>query len=116
MSPQYLELLDLITRVQGMRAALVVGDSDGLVVAESVMEGVKSAAVAALATSLAARLRRAAESAGRRAPSFIHLQASAGALLVAWGPSGLLLVALADPRVNLGLARVEMLRAVGQLG
>src|SRR5262249_58746028 len=45
--------LDLITRVRGVRGAMVVSRADGLIVAEQLMEGIKGGAVAALASSLA---------------------------------------------------------------
>ncbi len=51
--------LDLITRVRGVRGAMLVSADDGIVVAEQLMEGIKGSAVAALAASLAGRLRRA---------------------------------------------------------
>ncbi len=41
-------VLDLVTRVPGVRAAMLVSGDDGLVVAEQLMEGVKGGAVAAL--------------------------------------------------------------------
>ncbi|HEU5467291.1 MAG TPA: roadblock/LC7 domain-containing protein, partial [Gemmatimonadales bacterium] len=53
-----------ITSVRGVRGAMVVAGADGLVVAESLMEGIKGAAVAALAASLATRLGRAMEAGG----------------------------------------------------
>ena len=48
-----------ITSVRGVRGAMVVAGADGLVVAESLMEGIKGAAVAALAASLANSRRSA---------------------------------------------------------
>lgn len=105
--------LDLITRVRGVRGAMLVSAEDGLVVAEQLMEGIKGGAVAALAASLAGRLRRAMEAAGTGASVFWHLQAEQGALLVVPGgdASGLLVVAVAEPDVNIGLVRLELLRA-----
>jgi len=76
--------LDHITRVRGVRGAMLVSAEDGIVVAEQLMEGIKGGAVAALAASLAGRLRRRWK---RRAPHsvFWHLQAEQGALLVVRG-------------------------------
>ena len=48
--------LDRVTRVAGVRGALVVAASDGLVVAEQLMEGVDGQAAAALTGSLVGRL------------------------------------------------------------
>jgi predicted regulator of Ras-like GTPase activity (Roadblock/LC7/MglB family) len=106
--------LDLITRVRGVRGAMLVSAEDGLVVAEQLMEGIKGSAVAALAASLAGKLRRAMEAAGTGASVFWHLQAEQGALLVVPGANsegGLLVVAVAEPDVNIGLVRLELLRA-----
>jgi predicted regulator of Ras-like GTPase activity (Roadblock/LC7/MglB family) len=110
--------LDLITRVRGVRGAMLVSAEDGLVVAEQLMEGIKGSAVAALAASLAGRLRRAMEAAGTGTSVFWHLQGEQGALLVvpggggnAAGEGGILVVAVAEPDVNIGLVRLELLRA-----
>jgi len=104
--------LDLITRVRGVRGAMLVSAEDGLVVAEQLMEGIKGGAVAALAASLAGRLRRAMEAAGTGTSVFWHLQAEQGAILVVpGGTGGILVVAVAEPDVNIGLVRLELLRA-----
>jgi predicted regulator of Ras-like GTPase activity (Roadblock/LC7/MglB family) len=75
------------------------------------MEGIKGPAVAALAASLAGRLRRAMEAAGLGASVFWHLAADHGTLLVVPAASGILVVAVAEPDVNIGLVRLELLRA-----
>ncbi|HEU4569679.1 MAG TPA: roadblock/LC7 domain-containing protein [Gemmatimonadales bacterium] len=104
--------LDLVTRVPGVRGAMLVSAADGVVVAEALMDEMKGNAVAALAASLAGRLRRAVEGAGRGAPRFVQLTGSEGTLLAApWGEE-VLLVAVADRSVNAGLARLEMFRAL----
>jgi len=105
--------LELVTRVRGVRGAMLVSADDGLVVAEQLMEGIKGGAVAALAASLAGRLRRAMEAGGVGASVFWHLQAEKGALLVVPGTTagGILVVAVAEPDVNIGLVRLELLRA-----
>ena len=103
--------LDLITRVRGVRGAMVVSRADGLVVAEQLMEGIKGGAVAALASSLAGRLQRAMVSAGLGPSQFWHLQCDHGALLVVPAGEGLLLVAVTEADVNVGLVRLELLRA-----
>jgi len=103
--------LDLVTRVRGVRGAMLVSADDGLVVAEQLMEGIKGSAVAALAASLAERLRRAMEAAGIGTSVFWHLQADQGTLLVVPAASGILVVAVAEPDVNIGLVRLELLRA-----
>jgi predicted regulator of Ras-like GTPase activity (Roadblock/LC7/MglB family) len=110
--------LDLITRVRGVRGAMVVSRADGLVVAEQLMEGIKGSALAALASSLAGRLQRAMVSAGLGPSQFWHLQCDHGALLVvpAGAQAGLLLVAVTEADVNVGLVRLELLRAAETAG
>lgn len=116
MNGEYRATLEPITRLRGVSGAMVVSAEDGLIVAESLMDGVPGDDVAALAASLTRRLSTAIEATGYAAPTFFHLQASAGALLVVPATPELLLVAVADGEVNAGLTRIEMLQAVGQLG
>lgn len=102
------KVLDRVTRVHGVRGVMVVAEADGLVVADALSEGIDGAPVAALAASLASRLRRAAAAIGGAAPSFIQLRAERGALLAVPAKDDLLLVAIADKDANLGLARLEL--------
>ncbi len=107
--------LGSITRVSGVRGAMLVSVSDGLVVAASLMEDVDGGAVAALAASLATRLRRTTETAGRHAPTFLHLQATGGTVLAVPSGEDLMVVAVGDREVNVGLARIEMLGLAEQV-
>jgi predicted regulator of Ras-like GTPase activity (Roadblock/LC7/MglB family) len=109
-------VLDRVTRVPGVRGALVIAAADGLVVAEQLMDGVDGQAVAALTGNLVARLARTAEGAGLGPPAFIQLRGEDGSVLAAPGPEDLVLVAVVGPDANLGLARLEMLDAAGRLG
>jgi predicted regulator of Ras-like GTPase activity (Roadblock/LC7/MglB family) len=116
MKPERLSpALDRITRVRGVRGAMVVSAEDGLVVADALMEGIRGNAVAALAASLAARLGRAAAATGAGEQRFVHLAAERGALLLLPAAEGLLVVAVTDQQVNVGLARLEMQRAAGDI-
>lgn len=109
------ELLERLSTVRGIRGSALVSASDGLTVAESLMAGVDGRAVAALAASLVTRLRRATECAGRREPVFLQLHAVGGTVLAAPCGADLVLVAIAGPDTNVGLARLEMLDVVGRL-
>lgn len=110
-------VLDGVTRVRGVRGAMLVASEDGLVVAEQLMEGIKGSAVAALAASLAGRLRRAMLAAGLGPSQFWHLQCEDGALLVVPGKQeSLLVVAVTERDVNVGLVRLELLRAAEVAG
>lgn len=108
--------LDRLTRIPGVRGALIASASDGLVVAEQLMDGVDGRAAAALAGSLVSRLIRTTEMAGVRPPAFLQLRGEDGSILAAPGAEGLVLVAVVGPDANLGLARLEMLEAAERLG
>jgi predicted regulator of Ras-like GTPase activity (Roadblock/LC7/MglB family) len=114
MSPP-VELLDRLSSVRGIKGSVLVSAADGLIVAESLMTGVDGRAVAALAASLMNRMRRATACAGRREPVFLQLHAPGGTVLAAPCGAELVLVAIAGPDVNVGLARLEMLDAAGRL-
>ena len=111
----YAPFLEALTRLRGIRGAMVVESGDGLVVAESLMGGLKGTALAAMAANLASRAADLAGSAAVGAPRFVHLQASEGSLLVAPAASSLVLVAVASRDVPLGLLRLEMLRMAERL-
>jgi predicted regulator of Ras-like GTPase activity (Roadblock/LC7/MglB family) len=108
-------MLEALTRLRGIRGAMVVAVQDGLVVAESLMGGLKGPALAAMAASLTGRATELSSRAGFGLPRFLHLQATEGSLLVATGSADLVLVALAGRDVPLGLLRLEMLRMAEQL-
>ena len=103
--------LDRISRVRGVRGSMFVAADDGLVVAQLLMEGVNGKAVAALAASLARKVGGASGATGAGRLQFVQLAAQGGTLLVAPAAQDLLVVALADPHVNVGLCRLEMVRA-----
>jgi predicted regulator of Ras-like GTPase activity (Roadblock/LC7/MglB family) len=112
MSRRYLALLDPLTRLVGVRGAMIVSGHDGLVIAETLMEHIKGPALAALAASLTTRVLRLGETVDRGRPRFFQLQARGGSLFVAVAPADLLLVLLAGTETAAGAARVEMLQAV----
>ena len=108
---QLARALDRISRVRGMRGSMWVSADDGLPVAQLLMEGVPGRAVAALAASLVRKVSGSAGAVGAGRVRFVQMEAAGGTLLVAPAPPDLLVVALADGRVNVGLARLEMMRA-----
>lgn len=115
MTRDYSEQLDALTRLRGVRGAMVVSGADGVVVAESLMEGVKGRALAALTASLAARVAQLGGDAGGGTLRSFQLQASDGTLFAAPGGAGLLLVVLAEDAAPVGMVRVEMLQVAGRL-
>jgi predicted regulator of Ras-like GTPase activity (Roadblock/LC7/MglB family) len=109
-------VLEELTRVAGVRGAVLVSREDGLVVAESAMRGVDGAAVAALCTSLTARLGRAVAAAGREPAVLVHLEGDRGGLMALPVQEELLLVAVLDRDANLGLLRLALRDAARQVG
>jgi predicted regulator of Ras-like GTPase activity (Roadblock/LC7/MglB family) len=94
---------------------MVVDRQDGLVVAETLMAGVKGTALAAMAANLAASVGDLSAKAEFGTPRFLHLQAAEGSLLVAPAGQEVILVAVAARDVPLGLLRLEMLRMAERL-
>lgn len=115
MSRGFDAILNGITRVQGVRTAALVSTGDGLVVAESSMEGTNTAALAALTASLVSRLGKAMAAAGQMPPDIIHLEAERGHLLARPAPADLLLVAVAEVTTNVSLLRLALLDAAERL-
>lgn len=107
-------IIGAVTRHRGITACLVVAEDDGIVVDGTAHVGVNTAAFAALTASLFRKAARATEAAGFGGVSFLELEAEDGRVMAAGGNS-LVVVAVADQRVNLGLLRMELLRAAATL-
>ena len=107
--------LDRISRVRGVAGSMFVAADDGLAVAQLLMEGVNAKALAAFAASLARKVSGAAAATGAGRVRFIQMQTGSGILLVCAGGE-LLVAAVADAGVNVGLARLEMMRAMEAVG
>ena len=115
MSTRHFEsILDGLTRQRWVTAALVVSERDGIVIESNLQIGQSGDRMAALAASLYRKARMSAKAAGLGAVAFMQLEAPKGRIC-AVGGGDLVLVVVAEPAVNVGLVRVEMLRAVGEL-
>ena len=114
MSDRLLRILDRISRVRGVRGSMYVAAEDGLAVAQLLMEDVNARALAAFAASLTRKVSGAAAATGSGRVRFVQMQAEQGVLLVAAGMHDLLVAVVADAGINVGLARLEMMRAVEQ--
>ena len=106
--------LDRLSRVRGVSGSMFVAADDGLAVAQLLMEGVNGKVLAAFAASLARKVSGAAAATGAGKVRFIQMQSAGGILLVCAGGE-LLVAVVADAGVNVGLARLEMMRAVEAL-
>ncbi len=109
MSERFVRALERVTRIGGVRGAMLVTADDGLIIADASMEGVRGNAVAALAASLAKRFTRVSKAATAGMPQVLHLQAERGTLIIVGAPGGVLVVTMGGPDMNVGLARLEML-------
>ncbi len=103
--------LDRLARVRGVRGSMFVSADDGIVVSELLMEGVNGRVLAAFAAALARKAGGAAAATGAGRVRFLQMDAAGGTLLVAGAPRDLLVVVLAERQVNVGLCRLEMMRA-----
>lgn len=107
-------MLDALTRQRGVVAALVAGERDGIVIDSRVHVGQRGDRVAALAASLYRKARMSAHAAGLGGVGFLQLEAESGRLC-AVGRDDVVLVAVATSDANVGLIRVELLRALASL-
>jgi len=113
-STPFTPVLDALTRQRGVRASLVVSAKDGITIDSNLQIGQDGNRVAALAASLYRKARKAAQAAGFGMTGFMQLEAEEGRLCVIGGEE-IVLVVVAEPSANVGLIRVEMLRAAEAL-
>jgi predicted regulator of Ras-like GTPase activity (Roadblock/LC7/MglB family) len=111
----YASLLESLTRQRGVRASLIVSEVDGLVVDSNVRFGHDGDRVAALAASMYRKARMSARAARLGAVSFLQLDAERGRICAAGGRNDLVVVVVADAAANVGLIRVELLKALETL-
>lgn len=114
MSDVYQEALERLSRVPGVRGALIVESDAGVPVIAELAEGVEGKALAALAASLFKRTTRAADTAAFGRLRTLQLEAEAGHVVVANGGE-LLVVVVAEKDAQLGMVRLEAHRAAEAL-
>lgn len=104
-----------VTALPGVRGAVIMSADDGLVVAETAMDDVATADIAALASALVSRSARCVDALHGGPLTSVHLIASQGALLAVAGPAPLWLVALARAGTELGRLRLVLRDFAGEL-
>lgn len=109
-------MLEGLSRQRGVRASLIVSESDGLVVDASLRFGQDGDRVAALAASMYRKARLSARAAQLGAVAFLQLDAERGRVCAVGGRSDLVIVVVAEPAANVGLIRVELFKALESLG
>ena len=114
MSQVILQALDTLAAVPGVRAAVAATQSDGLPAATVAAIGVDGDALAAFATALFQRTRRANRAAGYGETRHLALDAENVRLFVA-AAGDLVLVILAERDAGAGLLRVALQRALGDM-
>jgi predicted regulator of Ras-like GTPase activity (Roadblock/LC7/MglB family) len=101
-------------RQRGVTGCLVVDADDGVIVDSTLQFGMRGNVFAALVASLYRKARQSAAAAGFGEAEFLTLESERGRVC-ATGSGGLVLIAVADLRTNLGLLRVEMQKQRGGL-
>jgi predicted regulator of Ras-like GTPase activity (Roadblock/LC7/MglB family) len=114
MSDVYRDSVDRLTRVSGVRGALVVEADAGVPVVAELADDVAETAVAALAASLFRRSSAACRSAGFGSVRTLQLEAAGGHVIVV-GSGDVVVVVVTEPQAQLGLVRLEALRAAEAL-
>jgi predicted regulator of Ras-like GTPase activity (Roadblock/LC7/MglB family) len=116
MSTSLRPVLETLTRQRGVRASLIVSESDGLVIDSSLRFGQDGERVAALAASVYRKARLSAKAAQLGTVTFLQLDAEHGRICVAGGTGNdLVIVTVADPAANVGLLRMELFKALEML-
>jgi predicted regulator of Ras-like GTPase activity (Roadblock/LC7/MglB family) len=114
MSDVYTEAVQRLSRVNGVRGALLVDAEAGLPVTAELAEGVSGTAVAALASSLFRRTAQASDSAGFGQLGTMQLDADEGHV-IAVHAGELIIVVIAARDAQLGMVRLEAHRAAESL-
>ena len=114
MTTPFTPILDSLTRLRGVRASLVVAADDGISIDSNLQIGQDGSRVAALAASLYRKARKSAAAAGFGGTGFMQLEAERGRLCLLGGEE-VVLVVVAQRDANVGLIRVEMLKAAEKL-
>jgi predicted regulator of Ras-like GTPase activity (Roadblock/LC7/MglB family) len=114
MSTPYTGALSTIARHRGVLGAMVVDAQDDIIIDSSVRHGVKASTVAALGASIYRKARQSATAAGLGDTAFLRIEGENGHIFAA-GRGGLVLIAMAESSVNVGLVRLAMLRAAAGL-
>lgn len=110
MTTQYAPVLSAVMRQRGVTACLLVDERDGVIVDSTLQFGMRGNVFAALIASLFRKSRQSVAAAGMGEASVLQLEAERGRVF-AVGHAGLVLIAITDLRANLGMVRVELLKA-----
>ncbi|MEP6473960.1 MAG: roadblock/LC7 domain-containing protein [Gemmatimonadota bacterium] len=113
--PDLQAILEPLVRIRGVRGAVLLSASDGVVITEALAEDIQSTGVAALAANLADHVTALSEVLGRGSLRCLQMHAEKGSILIARVPGDMLLAIVTGPQTPVGLARLELLRAAEQV-
>lgn len=111
MTSPFQAMLESLMRLRGVSATMLVDEHEGMIIDSILQFGQDGDRVAALAASLYRKARLSASAAGLGGVAFMQLEAEQGRICAA-GHDEIVLVVVAAPAANVGLMRVEMLKAV----
>jgi predicted regulator of Ras-like GTPase activity (Roadblock/LC7/MglB family) len=111
MTSQFASTLQTLVRLRGVSAAMLVDEHEGLIIDAVLQFGQDGERVAAIAASLHRKARLAAEAAGLGTVAFMELEAESGRICLA-SRGGMVLLAVAASSANVGLVRIQLLKAV----
>jgi predicted regulator of Ras-like GTPase activity (Roadblock/LC7/MglB family) len=114
LSDAYAATLGRLSRVPGVRGAILVDPEAGVPVVAEVETNVSAQALAALAAALFQRTSRASDAAGFGSLHRFHLESERGHVLMS-GAGDFVLVVLVDDDAQLGMVRLETHRAAESL-
>ena len=114
MRKNFEDVLDRLSRVAGVRGAMLVDAQAGVPIVAEMAEGIQGAAVAAMAASLVKRAGKASQSAKFGGLKSIQLEGTDGHVIVA-NHGEIVAVAVTRADAQLGLVRVEIRNAVEAL-
>ena len=115
MSTPFTVVLESLSRQRGVRASLIVSENDGLVVDANLRFGQDGERVAALAASMYRKARLSAAAAHLGSVAFLQLDAERGRICAVGGRGDLVIVVVAEAAANVGLIRVELMKALDSL-
>jgi predicted regulator of Ras-like GTPase activity (Roadblock/LC7/MglB family) len=114
MSDAYTSAVARLSRVAGVRGALVVEAETAVPVAAELREGVNGTALAALAAALYLRTAEASASAKLGPIDSVQLEADNGHVIMV-GAGDLILIVISDRAAQLGMVRIETGRVAAAL-
>src|SRR5262245_45497045 len=107
------QILEELNRTSGVTGSMLVGQ-DGIVIAADLNTGVEDDTVGALAAAITTNVQKSLERLRQTPMRQVTIEAEKGKIFLADVGKGILVVTT-DPRVNIGLVRLEIKNAASRL-